>query len=191
MGLVPGGTTKVPSQGGAGMAGSGVGSMSGMSTKELQQMLAELSKTFGAGTGSSIMNFLMGGAGFNQQAVSNMLASLQPGVERGTESLMEQFSTSGNRFGSGAQIGLGDYLSQVNLNEGQIAAQLYEKSITDYIDVLMGAAGTSQKRIAAQPSTLENILSPISNIAAPAAGAASAGGVGGTLGSILDIVAAL
>ncbi|HEX4503171.1 MAG TPA: hypothetical protein VH187_18715 [Scandinavium sp.] len=154
-------------------------------------MLAELSKTFGAGTGSSIMNFLMGGAGFNQQAVSNMLASLQPGVERGTESLMQQFSTSGNRFGSGAQIGLGDYLSQVNLNEGQIAAQLYEKSITDYIDVLMGAAGTSQKRIAAQPSTLENILSPISNIAAPAAGAASAGGVGGTLGSILDIVAAL
>ena len=39
---------------------------------------------------------------------------------------MEQFSVMGNRFGSGAQIGLGDYLSQVGLAEGEIIAKMQQ-----------------------------------------------------------------
>ena len=103
---------------------------------------------------------------------------------------MNQFSTTGNRFGSGAQIGLGDYLSQVNLNEGQLETQMYEQSINDYMSVLLGTAGANAGRIANTPSTLDNVLSGL-NLGGSVAGAASAAGVGGTAGSILDVIAGL
>jgi len=32
------------------------------------------------------MNFLTSGAGFNQDAVNNLIAAMQPQIERGTES---------------------------------------------------------------------------------------------------------
>jgi hypothetical protein len=172
------------------MGGSFVGGMSGMNQSQLKHMLGELSKTYGSGTAAAIMNFLMSGAGFNQGAVNNLFAALQPGIERSTESLMQQFSTSGNRFGSGAQIGLADYLSQVQLNEGQLETQMYEQSVTDYINTLMGAGGTSAKRIASTPSTLDTVLQGL-KLGGAAAGGASAAGVGGTAGSILDVIASL
>ena len=105
------------------------------------------------------MDFLTSGAGFNQSAINNLFAAMQPQIERGTESLMNQFSATGNRFGSGAQIGLGDYLSQVNLNQGQIESQLYEQGINNYLNVLMGTAGQQAQTKANSPSTLDNILS--------------------------------
>jgi hypothetical protein len=169
--------------------GTGPG-LSGMTPKGLNDMYHELNKTYGEGTASAIMNFLSSGAGFNQDAVNNLLAALQPGIERGTESLMEQFSTSGNRFGSGAQIGLADYLSQVNLNEGQIEAQMYETSVNDYINTLMGVANRNSTRVANSPSTMDTLLQSL-KLGGAAAGGASAAGVGGTAGSILDIIASL
>lgn len=99
----------------------------------------DLQSIYGKGIGDFLAQFLSGGAGFNQQAINQLLASLQPGIERGTQSLMDEFSASGNRFGSGAQLGLGDYLSQVNLNEGQIEAGMYEKSLSDFLSVLTGS----------------------------------------------------
>jgi hypothetical protein len=123
--------------------------------------LGELQKMYGQGLGSALYQFLSGGAGFNQDAINNLFASLQPGIERGTESLMEQFSTSGNRFGSGAQIGLADYLSQVNLNEGQLETQMYEQSIQNYLSVLLPTSQQSASNKNNSPSELDNILSGI------------------------------
>ena len=172
------------------LGGSPIGSMSGMTQSELKSMLAELSKTYGSGTAGAIMNFLMGGAGFNQQAVNNLFASLQPGIERGEEDLMSQFSASGNRFSSGSQIGMGDFLSQVNLNEGQIETQMYETAINDYMNTLLGVAGQNATRISNSPSTFDDILSGL-QLGGSAAGAASSAGVGGTAGSILDVLAGM
>jgi hypothetical protein len=175
------------------MGGSFIGGMSGMNQSQLNHMLGELSKTYGSGTAAAIMNFLMSGAGFNQAAVNNLFAALQPGIERGTESLMEQFSTSGNRFGSGAQIGLADYLSQVNLNEGQLETQMYEQSVNDYINTLLNVGGTSAKRIASSPSTFDSILQGLG------LGGSAAGGLSSIISSIsptadtsiLDTIASL
>jgi hypothetical protein len=146
--------------------------LSGMTQGGLNDMYHELNKTYGEGTASAIMSFLLSGAGFNQQAINNLFAALQPGIERGTESLMGQFSATGNRFGSGAQIGLADYLSQVQLNEGQIETQLYESSVQDWLSTLLDVAGGNKQRISSSPSTLDSILSGL-NLGGTAAGGVS------------------
>jgi hypothetical protein len=148
--------------------------MNMMSSSDLATMYQSLQKTYGAGTAHAILDFLTSGAGFNQDAINNLFAALQPGIERGTESLMTQFSTSGNRFGSGAQIGLGDYLSQVNLNEGQLETQMYEQATSNYLSTLLGTGGANAQRIANSPSTMDQILAGL-NLGGAAAGGVSAG----------------
>jgi hypothetical protein len=195
--LVPGGgaTGLLPGSGGgaggAGGAGSSAGGiLAGMSPSDLKRLHDELGNTFGNGVAAALMSFLQGGSGFNQAAVNNLFAALQPGIERGTESLMEQFSTSGNRFGSGAQIGLADYLSQVQLNEGQLETQMYEQSVQDSLNVLMGISKGTETTLANSPSTMDTLTSLLPTISG-GAGAASAAGIGGTAGSILDVIAGL
>jgi hypothetical protein len=174
-------------------AQSPIGGMSTMSPTDLSRMFNGLKKTYGDGTAHAIMNFLTTGAGFNQEAINNMLAALQPGIERGTESLMEQFSTSGNRFGSGAQIGLADYLSQVQLNEGQLETQMYEQSINNYMNVLMGTAGQAATNKANSPGIMDTIGEGLGLAKAGAGGLleAGVGGGAGTLSSILSGLAAV
>lgn len=185
-------TTPVPGQPTTNVgqaAASPIGGMNTMSPTDLSRMFDSLKKTYGDGTAHAILNFLTSGAGFNQDAINNMLAALQPGIERGTESLAEQFSASGNRFGSGAQIGMADYLSQVNLNEGQLETQMYEQAIQNYMNILTGTGTQQANRIANSPSTWDTIQQGL-QIAGAGAGAASAAGVGGTAGTLLDIAAA-
>src|SRR6266705_5912541 len=151
-GLLPtGGTTAT---GGKASDPFGFGAMT---DKDQSRLFSGLKNAYGDGMAHLLMDFLKGGAGFNQQAIDNLLASMQPGIERGTESLMEQFSTSGNRFGSGAQIGLADFLSQVNLNEGQLITQMYENSLNDYMNVLMGTSQQAAKEKQSSPSIWDSI----------------------------------
>jgi hypothetical protein len=182
--------------GGGGTPGSGSGSsplggISNLSPADAKRLHDELGATYGNGVAAAIMSFLQGGAGFNQAAINNLFAALQPGIERGTESLMQQFSTSGNRFGSGAQIGLADYLSQVQLNEGQIEAQLYETSVSDYINTLMGITGGTKEHLANSPSLFEQITSPLADLTGShtlpgfGGGSSSGGGGGGGIGQQL------
>jgi len=144
-----------------------------MSPTDLSRMFDTLKKSYGDGTAHALMDFLTSGAGFNQDAINNLFASMQPQIERGTESLMNQFSATGNRFGSGAQIGLGDFLSQVNLNEGQIESNMYEQAIQNYLSVLMPTSAQAAQTKANSPSTADSILSAL-NLGGSAAGGASA-----------------
>lgn len=169
------------------------GTLAGVTPGGWNDFLHELDKTYGEGTGSLIGSLFQSGFGFNQDAINNLFAALQPGIERGTESLAEQFSASGNRFGSGAQIGIADYLSQVQLNEGQLETQMYESSVQDMINTLMGVAGGNAKRIASTPSTLDQIGSIGSLIGSGAQGlsAGISGVSGGADTGILDIIGSL
>lgn len=145
----PGGTNPV----------SGIGGITG---RQQGRTLGELQTLYGEGLGSLMYQFLQGGAGFNQQAINNILAALQPGIERGTQSLLNEFSSSGNRFGSGAQIGTADYLSQVQLNEGQIESQMYEQAIQNYMNVLSGVSTQNlqlKEFNMAQPGAFDDIVS--------------------------------
>src|SRR5580692_11213104 len=167
------GSSLIPSTGtnATGSSASAPFGMSNLTPTQQSQMLSSLSKTYGAGIAGQIMQFLQSGAGYNQQAVNNMLASLQPGINMGEQNLMQQFSQSGNRFGSGAQLGLADYLSQVNLNEGQLQTQMYEQSLNDYMNVMMGAGSADASRISNSPSTWDEIMSGLTLGAAGASGA--------------------
>ena len=174
-------------------AASPIGGMNLMSPTDLSRMYSSLKKTYGDGTAHAILDFLTTGAGFNQDAINNLFASLQPGIERGTESLMNQFSATGNRFGSGAEIGLGDYLSQVQLNEGEIETQMYEQSINDYMNTLLGVGSKVAQTKANSPSLLDTISGALG------VGSSAAGGVSSLISafnptadtSILDTIASL
>ena len=151
---------------GASPTGSGFGtginsSFGGMSPAAWTQLWNSLKKTYGPGVAGALQSFLEGGAGFNQDAINNLFAALQPGIQSGEENIMEQFSAMGNRFGSPAAGGLANFLSQVNLNEGQLETGMYEQSIQDFLGILTGAANTTAKRIASTPSTLDQILSAL------------------------------
>ena len=160
-----------------GIAGAGLGgAFSGMTQSGYDNFLHELNKTYGEGVGSLIASFLESGAGFNQDAINNIFAALQPGINQGEQNLMQQFSTSGNRFGSGAQIGTADYLSQVNLNEGQIESQMYEQSVSNYMNVLMDVGGQNASRIANSPSFLDTLSGLLG---AGSSAVSSLGGVSG------------
>jgi hypothetical protein len=177
-----------------------VGSWGTMSPSEQKSFLAELSKTYGSGVAGAITSFLSGGAGFNQDAINNLFAALQPGINQGEENLMDQFSTSGNRFGSGAQIGLADYLSQVNLNEGQIESQVYEQSVSDYMNTLLNVGNTNAKRISQSPSGLDSLTSLLSGLGGGSGissltnslsslfsgGSSTASSAGGGIGSLIS-----
>jgi hypothetical protein len=194
--LVPGGGGLLPGGGGGGGTGTGAASggiLAGMSPQDLKRLHDELGNTYGNGVAAAIMQFLQGGGGFNQAAINNIFAGLQPGFERAQENLIEQFSTSGNRFGSGAQIGLADLMSQEQLNMGEIEAQLYQQSIQNSLDVLMGISKGTQQTLANSPSFLDSLTSAIPIIGG-GAGALSQGisslNPGADTG-ILDAIASL
>lgn len=128
-----------------------------MTPTDQGRLFTGLKNAYGDGMAHLLMDFLSGGAGYNQQAISNLLASLQPGNERAQNALMEQFSQSGNRFGSGAQIGLADLLSQQNLNAGQLISQLYENSLNKYMDVLLGTSQQTAHEKQNSPSIWDSI----------------------------------
>jgi hypothetical protein len=160
--------------------------LNAMSPKDLGRLFNSLKATYGDGMAHLILDFLTSGAGFNQQAINNLLASLQPGIERGEEDLMAQFGASGNRFGSGAQIGLADYLSRVNLNEGEIVTQMYQDALNRFMDVMMGTSKEVAPVMQDQPTTFDQILSGL-GLGGKVSGALSGlPGISGTgFGSIL------
>lgn len=165
-GGAPGGGTTLSAE----AASSPFSFISGMSPTGVSNLYNGLVTTYGSGVAGQLMQFLMSGAGFNQADINNMFASLQPGIERGEENLMSQFSASGNRFGSGAQIGLGDFLSQVNLNEGQIESQMYQTAIDNFMNVLMGTSGAVAQKGSAVPTTFGDVASGLLGIGGAAVG---------------------
>jgi hypothetical protein len=152
--LIAAGTGQTP---GAGGTGSGSGSLTNNPA-----LTRNLDKTFGAGIGGVLQQFLASGAGYNPQVLQQMIAQLQPGFTNQQQNLLQQFSAGGNRFGSGAQTGYADLLGQQSQTEGSMASQLYEQSITNYMNILEDAGNTTATRIENTPSTFDDIMQGVS-----------------------------
>lgn len=97
--------------------------------------LRELQDTYGKGLGSAL-DQLLGKGFFNPQVAASFLNALQPGIQRGEADILQAFGAEGARFGSTAAIGLGDYNSQVQLNEQQTLASLYENAQNQELSLL-------------------------------------------------------
>jgi hypothetical protein len=125
---------------------------------------------FSAGDAALLYNFLQSGAGYNPQVAQALIAAMQPGIQKGQADIMEQFSSMGLTSSSPAALGFADYMSNVQLNEGQIFANLYEQSVQNYLNVLL--AGKGQYK-----STFDNLISYVTagSGAIKAAGAAGSG----------------
>lgn len=113
---------------------------------------------------SLLGQFLMSGAGYNSQVANALIAQMQPSIQQGTENMMEQFSAEGDRFGSPSAYGLGSYEAQTNLDVGDILSQLYETSVQNYMDVLMGMPNQNQT------ASTGDIISQVANMGISAAG---------------------
>lgn len=97
-------------------------------------------KAYGKGTGNALETLF--GQMFNPNTVAAYLNSMQPAVNRGTASLQNSFAGEGSRFGSAASLGIGDYLSQVNLNEQQTVAGMYENAVNQEANIITGMMPT-------------------------------------------------
>lgn len=147
-----------------------------------------------------IVQFLQGGAGFSPQVAQSMIAALQPQIARGSANIMEQFGAQGLAGSSPAAIGLGDFQSQAVLNEGQILSQLYEQSVQNYMNVLMGGKEPTNQQggvgsmIGGLLGGAGNLGKGLSSLGINLGGAgASAAGGGSAMGAqaIMDMVATL
>jgi hypothetical protein len=117
------------------------GPLSGMPGNPGDHLYKELVRAYGKGTGASLFQMLTAGQ-FNPQTASAFLNAMQPGVARGESSLLNAFGAEGSRFGSAAGLGLGDYESQVNLNEQQTLASLYMNAQQEQLSLLSGILPT-------------------------------------------------
>lgn len=163
-------------------------------TQGQQNLYRNLEKTYGSGLASTIMQFLAGGAGYNQQSINNLIASLQPQFNAANENLATQFSAGGSRFSSGAELGQATLSSEEGLDVGSLETQMYEQAVSDYMNVLMGVSGGTASRIlqknAQNSSGASGILSDISGASGAASSITSAIDPSADT-SLLDAIAAL
>jgi hypothetical protein len=181
---LPGGGTGTLGTGHGYSPPGGVLGLGNLTPNQQDKLLKNLNNTFGKGYGPLIYSFLQGGAGYNQQAINNLVAGLQPGFERQSQNLLQQFSAGGNRFGSGAQIGLGDLASQQQLQVGELETQMYEQAVQNFMNVMMGVGKSSAERIDlanSQPSLIDQILGGLGG---------AAGGIGSLLGGLTGAASA-
>jgi hypothetical protein len=135
-----GGTAREKTTGGYGLFPSGT--IGGANFSDVGRGLSQAG--YKSGIANLLAQFLFSGAGYNPQVAQALIAQMQPTIARGSANIMEQFGAGGLADSSAAAIGLGDYLSQVQLNEGEILANLYEQSVQNYLNVLTGAKAPSK-----------------------------------------------
>jgi hypothetical protein len=128
---------------GTGLAGLNAGIVPGYSGpgKDLYNMLG---KAYGKGTGAILGDLLSGGL-FNPQVVAAFLNAQQPGIARGEAGIEGAFADAGARFSSAAGIGMGDYESQVQLNQQQVLAQMFQNAQLEEVGLLQNLLPTIQK----------------------------------------------
>lgn len=122
-----------------GAFGSG-GSMSGLDSgfqlgNNWQSFDNSLGKAYGVGTGQMLYSILNGGL-FNPQVASSFLNAMQPGIAQGQSNISNAFGAEGSRFGSAEAYGLGQYNSQVNLNEQQTLANMFQNAQQEQLGLL-------------------------------------------------------
>jgi hypothetical protein len=94
-----------------------------------------LGKSFGKGAGQLLGNIFSNGL-FNPQVAAAFLNAMGPSEARGLANVQNSFGAEGSRFGSAAALGIGDYQSQVNLNEQQTLASMYMNAQQEELTLL-------------------------------------------------------
>jgi len=160
------------------------------SAQNLTSDQSTLGHTFGD-LGPYLASMIQTG-GYNPQVFQALVNQLQPQVNEGVATINASTGASGTRFGSGNALALGDYLSQVNLNESSMAAGLYEQSVQNSLQALGMTAPSAAQYKSNQGGMLSSILSSLLPILGPGiasgiikgSGAVGSGGGGNQYGNI-------
>src|SRR5215831_6784075 len=123
-----------------------------------------LGTAFGKGPGQALGNLLSGQL-FNPQVAAAYLNAQQPGIARGEASILGAFGDAGARFSSASALGLGDYESQVQLNQQQMLAQLYEHAQDQELSILQSVLPTLHQERADEGGWLNKVLGGIETAA--------------------------
>jgi len=126
-----------------------------------------LGRAYGKGTGQLLGNVIGGGL-YNPQVAAAYLNAQQPGIARGEAGILGAFGNAGARYSSAAALGLGDYESQVQLNQQQMLAQMYQNAQQMQLSELNQVLPTIQQERANEGGWLNTAL----GIAETVAGAA-------------------
>lgn len=116
-----------------------------------------LGKAYGKGPGQAIYNILSKGL-FNPQEAAAFLNAMQPSINQGLASVQNSFGAEGSRFGSAAALGIGNYESQVNLNEQQTLASMFMQAQQEQLQLLEGVLPTLQHERANQGSWIDKFI---------------------------------
>src|SRR3974390_1754759 len=119
---------------GAGLAGLNAGILPGYSGsgKGAYDMFG---KIYGKGVGATLGDLLSGQL-FNPQVAAAFLNAQAPGIARGEAGILGAFGDAGARFSSASALGLGDFESQVQLNQQQTLASMYENAQQQELSLL-------------------------------------------------------
>jgi hypothetical protein len=146
-------------------------------------LLKQLTNAYGKGTGSLIDQILANGT-FNPNVAAAFLNAQQPGIARGENDVLNAFGGAGARYSSAASLGLGDYLSQVQLSQQQTLAGLYENSQQQELSLLSGVLPTLHQEQADKGGWIDDLVGGLEiagGIALTVATAGAAAPVGAAL----------
>lgn len=142
---------------------------------DTQGIIGDLMKTYGKGYGSLLSGALFGGGGFNPAVAQAQMAAMMPGFIRSQNDLLSAFGAEGNRFSSGAALGLGDLAANFDLGQSQIFANEYEQGVNNILSLMTGLAPTMHAEQANKSNLFDQIAGGL-EIAAGIAGAPFTGG---------------
>jgi len=177
---------------GAFSTGQGIaGLSSGFSTNDpgrTRDLYNYLGSAYGKGPGQLIGNMITQGL-FNPQIAAAFLNAQAPGISRGEAGIQSSFADAGARFSSAAALGLGDFESQVQLNQQQTLASLFENAQSQQLGLLENVLPTIHQERANQGSWTNDLLGGLEilggAIAAPFSGGASLGLLTSGIGSLM------
>lgn len=144
------------------------------------QLYNDLGKAYGKGTGQLLGNLLSGQL-YNPAVAAAYLNAQQPGIAQGQASILGAFGDAGARFSSAAGVGLGNYNSQVQLNQQQMLAQLYEQAQNQELNVLSGVLPTLQQEQANKGSWMNDVVGGLEMVGGIGIDAVTAGTLGNPL----------
>jgi hypothetical protein len=141
-----------PIFGGGSMAGLSSG-LNSSNTSWSQNLFNELGRAYGKGTGQLLGDVFADGL-FNPQVAAAMLNAQAPGIARGEAGIEGAFADAGARFSSASALGMGDFESQVQLNQQQTLAQMFEQAQGEQLSLLSSVLPTLNKEQANHGSGL-------------------------------------
>lgn len=137
-----------------------------------------LQGVFGNTIAPYLLNLIKTG-GYNPDVFTALVNQLQPQVSQGVATIGANSGASGTRFGSGYELGLSNYLSQVNSNESAMAAGLYENAIGTSLAALGIAAEPAAEVRSNQGGFTQSLITSLIGALGPKLGGLIPG-LGGT-----------